>query len=580
MHFERTLILSSLFAASLSVSPAATAAPAPPQVAALAPAEAVPAGPPTWCNGVTVKTSSTPNSLKLSSEVYGGMKLESMRDVVLYACSDPKDASRHAWTRAVRQSISNDYGLTLADNARLMSLAAKLHGGDNRYQAPSRPADDPACQRLPPPKSGPYSQRLSRVLERIGIGCGDWRTKENREVLPSRYGVENAPYWAVDFEGGFGSELAKAVFVNDVLTDFTPLGNSARGDLRYYLGWVNASGVTLDDAKFRGELRAMNLPEVSAAQAVMTFRKAMARFEQQRRFLADAAKTDKSVAAMFFTGPEAARKQWAIDAAANKATFETVLDLEARMSDSPGGMSGCAKQLFPAFQTWMRAAAKANASTSVRELDMSGYLGSLLAYGLTLCGLNDDQAPVMDLVFGYYMHRSAPRRGPVAASNVGMIEAYNGVAASARVEPGKPAVSPPSFGMSMHAPYLAYDATRLSSGVVASVKPAGASTRITFRSETRKEPVLECGETDKIWRITPSGTKIREYKCTKAGEKSVTGAPSAITVPTFAAGGIRAGNLMLYWQYPNGAGNDRAWPVDVYADKTRARRVNLLGAQL
>ncbi|RKG59079.1 hypothetical protein D7V80_37770 [Corallococcus sp. CA054B] len=574
---QANLLLATLL--SLGFGDALAAKPAP-KVETAAPAEAVPSGAPTWCDGVTEKLSSTPESLELASEYFNGMTLGEMRDLVLYSCESPGDEGRRAWVQAVRQSLSNQHGLTLADNERLMKLAAKTYGQGGRYQAPSM-NDNPVCQKLAPITTGPENLRLIRSLERIGVGCGDWNTQENRSVLGSQHRREEPAVWVVDYEGGFDSELAKAVFVKSQMTNFRALGESTRKDLRYYRNWVNASGVTLDDAAFRRQLAAMDLPEEAEMRAVLTFRGAMAEFAERQRFIEDAAKKDKAVAAMFFKGPEAARAQWAKEAAANKAVFESVLALEAKRTDTPGGMTGCASQLFPAFQGWARDYAKANPSTSVQEMTMGGYLGSALAYGLTLCGLNDKEAPVMERVFEYYLRRTLVQRGPIAASVQGMVNGANeSHGTSGLTDLASPAVQLPSMGMSVHTEDSPMDPTRLPSGVVAKVTPKGNQVLITFKKETRKEPVYECFDTKEIWYVTPGGNVRYRRACKKVSDQTVTGAPAPLTVPRFAAGGIKPGNLVRFWKYTNGESAGSGWPVEVFADGSRKRRVNLLGAQL
>jgi len=559
---------------ALAIAPA-------PKVPPVAPAEAVPSQAPTWCAGVTAKLRSTPEKLQLASEYFRPMALGDMGDLVLFSCESPDDENRRAWVQAVRQSLSNESGLTLADNERLMTLAASIFGQGGRHAEPSF-RDNPACQGHPPLTTGPENLRLIRSLERIGMGCGDWNSQENRMVLGSHHNRETPAVWVVDYPGGFDSELAKAVFVQSQITDFRALGGSTRQDLRYYRNWVNASGVTLDDAAFRRQLAAMNLPEEAAMKAVLTFRRAMAEFAASQRFIEHAAKGDKAVAAMFFAGPEAARARWQKDAAANKAVFEAVLALEAKRGERPGGMDGCAAELLPSLQSWARDHVKANPKVSAPEISMDGYLGSMLAYGLTLCGLNDAEAPVMERVFEYYLRRTLAQRGPISASVQGMVDGANDAGGTGPLggELALPAVRMPSLGMSLHAEDTPMDPTRLHSGVVAKVTPKGKKVQITFKQATRKEPEYACADTKQIWYVTPGGTVHYRKACKKVRERTVTGAPSPLVLPGFAAKGIKPGNLVQYWKYTNGEVEGAGWPVEVFSDASRKKRVNLLGAQL
>ncbi len=507
---------------------------------------------------------------------------EGLRELVLFSCEEPADAARQKWVQAVRQSVSNQAALSLADNERLMKLGAALHGGETRYRPPQNPAEDPGCTALPVLKEGTLAQKVTRVAERVGIGCGDWNTRLHRDALPLRFGEDRRPWWLVDFNDGLGSELAKGAFVGAVLTNFKSLSKAAQEDLRYYLPWIHASAVELDAARFRTQLDALPVPEASKGAALLFFGGARARFERQRAFVTAQAKANKGVEGMFLSGPTAARAQWAKDAQAHPGVLEQLLALEEKMTDTPGGMTGCAKALFPLFQEWVKKTAKPAASVTAQEFVMRDYVGSQLAYGLTLCGLNDADAPVLDQVFGYYLSRVEAQRGPMVASHLGSIDGWNAAQAKrANAElpdPSGALVTPPTFGMSMHSSFLPFDGQSVRSGVVASVKPQKDKVRITFKKEPRKEPILKCGFSDKLLSVTTNGTRIFEYHCKKVGERPVTDSHAPITVPVYAAGGIKAGSLVLFWDYDDG--KEPAWPIEVFSDKSRKKRVNLLGAQL
>ena len=581
-----------------------------PTVAAVAPAETIAAEAPTWCDGVHPSPSFRPRRLELAGGYNGGWTLESMKNLVHFSCVDVDHGPRQAWVQAVRQSISNQYALTNADNAFMMKLAAQKNPGDaprgdrkdrKRERRGGRKGggggdDRPGCAQLQPLTNGTYEVRLTRALERIAVGCGNALNRENREAVPRRFSDKGFPYWVVDIENGFGSELAEAVFVDDVLTDLGSYGEEGRADLRNYVNWIPASAVSLDDARFRKELSAMNLPEVAQMNAILTFRKALGRFARQKAFIDDAAGKNAAVKKMFITGPQAARVAWAKDAKAHRKTFKTVLALEDAMSDTPGGMSGCAEKLFPTFQKWLKGKAKAHKNLSPAELSMDDYLGSQLAYALTVCGRNDETAPVLDQVFNYYFQNGTPQRGPISASYAGSLDAYNaslgaaksggfsgergGAAKGPLPQPGSLPVHPPKLGQSMHGITTTYDPKFLPSAVVKSVKKKGKDTLITFKTTSWKEPVMNCVETNKISRITSDGRILYRMKCKKVCEKTVKHTAEPITIPTYAAGGIVPGTLVVYTVYSNMIKVGRAWPVEVFKSKKRKKRVNLLGTKL
>lgn len=564
----------------------------PPTVAPVPPAEAVPAGPPTWCSAKPAPESYEATKPSLSTDVYGGLTLESMEELARFGCNHTDDAQRQAWVQAIRQSISNDYGLTLADNERLMKLLGTLYTADSSYRRPNSHDTDPGCQKLPPLKSGPFAARFSRTLERVAIGCGEWRSIEN-QTLPSRYGNDAPPFWVVDSEGGLGSELAKGAAISIILSDLTGKNETERSDLRLYAQWVNASAIEPDPSRFYDELKALALPEVTAVQAILNYRRALVRLDQQRAFIEAAAKQSKGLEAYFLSGPQAARKRLATEAAGGAKLLAEVAEVERKRIEDPEALKGCAKALFATFEPWVRGALKAQPKATPQDFVMDGLVGSQLAWGLTLCALGDTTAPVMDQVFGYYFYRSPTLRGPISASQAGSIEGYNeamshkaggawalSLDGGSAVEPLRPIVNPPSLGMSVHASYLPYDPQQMPSGIVASVKTAGADTTLTFKAVTFKEPQLKCEDSDQLWRITPSGTRIYHHICKKTGERTVTRAPKPITVPTWAAGGIKANALVSFWRYDNGEAPERGWVVEAFADKSGKKRVNFLGAKL
>ncbi len=570
----------------------------PPAVPAAYPAEAVPAQAPTWCDGVETPSNFQPSTLKLASDVNGLMRPDAMKNLVWFSCVDVEHDKRQKWVQAVRQSISNEYALTNADNEKVMKFAARLvveDQGKKKQRGGARGADRAVCQKWAPLSSGTLEKRLTRALERIAIGCGNALSKENRESVPRRFADKGFPYWVVDIDGGFGSELAKSTFVADVLTDLSAYGEQGQADLRNYTNWVLASAVSLDDKVFRQELAGMGLGEEGEVDAILWFSRARGRYLRQGKFVEAAAKKNKQVKAMFIEGPKAARGLWKKDAAQAKKLFSTVLALEDKLRDTPGGMSGCAKTLYPDLQKWVAAKHKKNKDVALGEIRFDDYVGYQLAYGLTVCGYNDPEAPVMDQVFGYYLDQASPQRGPVTASYAGMLEGYNdaradnkaggfdgsrgGGSAGALPQPAAVPVQPPDIGQSMHGITTMFDPRYVPSAVVKAVKKKGDVVEVSFVTTSWQEPVLACTETNKISKIRADGTIQYRMKCKKTGTRTVKNTPQPITVPAWTATGIKAGALLVYTVYPNQMAVGRGWPLEVYASKARKKRTALLGVK-
>ncbi len=523
-------------------------------------AERVAPMPPTWCEGVEAALAQTYDnyhvpSLSMSPDT---SPPQALVNVVTFSCFDPEFDVRQRWVAWFRQGLANTYGLEPVASARLLKLAAKLAiAGDVEAQRKA------TCAQFEPLKTGPAEARYSRRLERTALGCSTPASDDER-LSPS----------VIDVPHGLSSQLAAAALSSQLVTQGF---HSNDGKLT---GFAIANAVvTLDTAAFEQELAGWKLNEVGVITATLNF---YAVVQVIKRLEPEARARNASV---LIDAPKKGAQAFAASLASTQAAIDVALALEDQKRT--GTLKGCAQSLYGEV-----AAAAKGQRAPLDELRLDG----LLAYKLTFCGRNDPDAPVMERVFGYYAERSVPVRGPFTAAYLALIEAYNaqgqsgskaGFDATAKRGGGGPDSNDPYVpGRSpIPPPALEHNNTinpaMLATGVVKSVENQGALTKISFRTEHYRVPVLECHETNKIDRITDDGTILYRSNCKKVGEKEETSTNGPITVPTYAAHGVSAGSLL---RYESAYVNDdvkgqphRGWVVEAWDSSERKARTSLFG---
>lgn len=519
---------------------------------------------PTWCDGAEQALAST-----YSNYHVGGLPVDddaqnyrAIINLVVFSCLDPAFETRQKWVAAARQALSNKLGLSAAVNERVVKLAAKL--------ALSRDADkqqqEATCNQVPPLTSGPDEARYTRKLERLALGC-------RRDAVDG----DDLRMSSVDVPNGVGSQLAGAVLADRMTTQGF---HSNDGKLT---GFAVANAViTFDPAKFESELVAMKLNELGSIQAIAAFYGAALRMKN----LEVEAKARN--AAVLIDAPKKGARAFAANLANNQAAIDMALRLEEQRKS--GTLKGCAAKIYPDL-----AAAVKKEKSALAELRLDG----LLAYKLTLCGRNDPDAPVMESVIGYYAERSVPVRGPFTAAYMALLEAHNGSGGNGGSGSSGGGFDPKAqrgSAPSSKGPFVpdsnpiepaelehnnTMNPSTLAAGVVKAVETQGALTKITFRTERYKVPVLECHETNKIDRITSDGTILYRSSCKQVGEKEEEATNEPIAVPTWAAAGVAAGSFL---RYAGASVNDdvkgqphRGWIVEAYESKAQKKRTSLFG---
>lgn len=541
---------------------------------------------PTWCDGVVEAKGErfwgsfqpeAPPNLDERGFDYGYLER-----AVLFSCQDPEYDVRQQWVASFRQQLSNQKQLSEAHNLELMKLGPILVKEENWV----RDSEKKLCQKYPPLANGTREAKATRSLERIALGCGNRLSSENRHAL-----------WDLDIEGGIGSQLALAGFVDYFVPELRgSYDNLEEGALGWVTKYVVAAAVPLDAKTFEREIAAMKLSPYGKAQARLTFYGGVGRMKVYKNALMSAAKKTPGIKKMVFDGPAASLKRFKAENARAKKVLAKVLAVEDRMGGQ-AAINGCGKEFFKEFKPYLKKAMKSQRKAAPNEIRFTDMEGFLLVYGMTACGRKDEMAPVLDYAFGGFYNNTSPIKGPLTAAYRGMVEGYNdavgdqktggfssarggGGSAPALKPPDRNPIEAPELPQSSHGFTGHTDLQFLASAVVKSVQTKGDSVTAKFGTKSWKEPVLKCNETNKIDRIGSDGKIHYKFKCKKVGEKTVTFTQKPITVPKWASAGLKKGALVKFIRYSNMVKPERAWLVEVFASKKGKKRTSLLGAPL
>lgn len=522
--------------------------------------EAIAAGAPTWCDGTEkafepLYANYHVRALSMNSDTPGARLLA---QAVVFSCRDPGHDARQKWVAWFRQNLSNTFGLTAADNERLMKLGAKVAVSDDLDKQ-----QKDTCAQFESLKEGPAEQRFSRALLRVGLMCPGRLVDQ----------ADGVPLNAIDVPDGVGSQVAGAVLANTLTTQ----GFSSEDGRLTGFAVANAT-ITFDPAKFEKELAEWKLNDVGTINAVETFYGSAAKMKALEVL------ARKRSAAVLLDAPKKGVKAFLEALPKNKPLIDTALALEDQKRS--GGLKGCGAKLYPEV-----AAVVKGEKATYDEVRLDG----LLAYKLTLCALNDPDAPGMQRVFGYYAERSTAVRGPFTAAYLALLDAHNANSGAPKAEfdPRAKRGAGPSDGSGPFAPGRSpVDAPELDlgntlnpmttpTGIVKSVEAQGALTKIVFRTEHYMVPVLDCVETGRIDRILPDGTILYRKSCKVTGQQEVTATNEPITVPSYAANGVSPGSFLVY---ESAAVNDdvkgqphRGWVIEAYESKAKKKRTSLFG---
>ncbi len=308
--------------------------------------------------------------------------------------------------------------------------------------------------------------------------------------------------------------------------------------------------------------------------------------------------------AVIIDGPEAAVAKNRKQTADNKALLDTILAIQDRIDPKKaGGLNGCGEALYPYFSKWLRAKAKADKVASAKALDFDDYQGSSILYGLFLCSHGD--AATMGLTRALYSaySRTLIQHGPLSAAYAGMLESFNDVTAKqskASTFTSARRGSGPKIDFSKltwnpiarpEPPRNLFTGKNISkqTGVIKSVKKSGDRVVFQFKTVKYRVPTFKCKDTRRISYIQDNGIVHYKQNCVKTGSREVKETNDPVSIPSWAAEGIKKNMSMTY--YAEKASSSRAskkgngpvrggWPVEVFKSQKQKRLVGLYGVKL
>lgn len=532
--------------------------------------------PPTWCDGVLASRPKLFANFRVGGlQPSNTLTLEGLDAAVAFSCVDPDFDRRQQWVAAWRSALAVKPGFPAAVSQRLLELGGKLFVANARAAA-----EKDLCVAVAPLERGTAEDRATRALVRIGLMCG------NRLSDGNGYAMSD-----LDLPGGIRSQLARAQLVLATLNLDPADGNDS-----YQLTQASTVGTLraaapLDAAAFEKELEGMALSPLGQVRALTTFYSALGRMDAWVAALTKLEAKVPGLKKLAFDAPAAGVVAFDKDLPKTKPLIDLIVAMEAQRT----GLGGCAQKLWAHLPPELK-----GKKEPVNALAFDGPTGSLLVYALTLCGRADPEAPVMETIFRAWADRSDAVRGPLGAAYQAYVAAYNdtvggkpkgggfdpdkrgGPAVQLGLPaPGKPLVTQPGFGGSVHGEANPLNRSlALSGGVVKAVEAKGATVKISFRTETFKVPDYSCVETNKIDRITPEGTIVYRSSCTKIGEHEATSTLEPIEVPAWAAGGVKAGSYLTATQLGNGQAKGRGWILEAWDSKAQTKRTSLFGVEL
>jgi hypothetical protein len=355
---------------------------------------------------------------------------------------------------------------------------------------------------------------------------------------------------------GYGN-LSGAVALADELGDrlselgrlslITKCFEHAKEDATAALIWAVCGNdvAAADLKKLEAELAAEGIGPASHDEVLAEAKERLAAARKVGAAVEAAAKDDPGVAALIKFGA-AAREEWAAYASKNKVAIERFLALKdaARSGKSNSkGYDGCFEATQPAFARLVRATkfpwdVKGDPMpfhVSFVTTTTEGYL-TTVAYAACAFG----QDPAGESIY------TAAANTPGGGARFGA----RSIALAKALDPAfKPSFAQRSLRFDDMAFQWRYGMTMLGAnsitaimtpggGVVATLKPEGNSTKISFAGNSVEE-CLEWVETNRIAQVTPNGTISYQKTCKKRGR--VANQASAVNAPSKYLGGISPG---------------------------------------
>ncbi len=578
--------------------------------------EAIPLGMPAYCGDIVAKKKQSrevaPRSLKLPTYA-SKINIEDVVTAALFACTDSGYGPIQQWTQAYRQKVSNLTGFSVAQNEALFEYATRSYKVPTRQGYRGRPGvggripDKAHCAKHPVKTTGLAEEQISRNLERTLLKCKGGTRLDFETGLNLNFN-QQYPYWVVDTATGPSTQIAKAGLVRKLIVN--RVYENALYDPRaidnpqvLMQNYAVARTVGLDTKALESEIRGLGLSEEHTWQIrfyTYGVHQSMRNIEAfTKAWLAE----NPQYKPVIIDGPAAAVAQNRKDLATYKPLIDTILAVEDRIDPKKaGGLNGCAQALHPHLQKWLRKKVKADKVGSIKTLRFDDYEGSVLLYGLYFCGHGD--AAVTGMVRGLLnsYNRTLIQHGPLSAAYAGMLESFNDVSekqstastfstarrgSAPKIDFSKLTWNPiarPQPPRDLNSSKTLGEQT----GVIKSMKKEGDRVVFQFKTVKYRVPTFKCKDTRRISYIQDNGIVHYKQNCVKTGTREVKETNDPVSIPAWAAEGIKPRMSMTYVaerdRYSGkktGKGPVRAgFPKEVFKSQKQKKLVGLLGVKL
>jgi hypothetical protein len=442
---------------------------------------------------------------------------------------------------------------TSANNAGASNAASAGNAGSTSSQPAAPESSGPGS----PPTSRPVS---TKRIEDVAApdpkaALASWTPAQQwmpRGKWGSDYGYGNLS-GAIALADELGDRLGELGRVSLIAACF----QHAKEDATSALIWaICGHDVTvLDLQKVRAELAAEGIGPASHDEVMAEAGNWLATGKKVGAAVEAAAKDDPGVAALLRLG-QAAREEWTAYASKNQDAIERFLALKDAVRSGKSNhknYAGCYEATHPAFTKLVRATRfpwdvqgdPMPFHVSFVTATPAGYV-TTVAYAA--CAFGQDPA-------GEALYTAAANQ-PGGGARFG---ARSIALAKALAPTFKPAFAERSlrldgmafqwkYGMTMPGANSITAIMTPGGGVVATMKPEGAVTKLNFRGNT-VDACLEWVETNRVAQVTPNGSVSYQKTCKRRGQ--IANQASAVSVPTRYLGGISAGvNVLTVDNFP------------------------------
>jgi hypothetical protein len=533
---------------------------------------------PGWCDRLSKHEVATSRMIWVTSRMQALVEERywwaTTREILGPLCGNPEDAAVQQQTAYLYQWWVNRTGLAPEQLDGLFRYFATFPGSDRALYAESMAE---ACRAFPEPGDEASDRdRLLARATRASLGCAD---SDGTPYWVGRSSTDDL-YWHLDAAEAPPSELVRAHAVLQCLGDPDAIED---GELAAYAA-CGADARAIDPAALEREIAGYHeLAQAHARLTVAAARRVAARYQAVARARADA---DPAWQTLLFDAPAAGWNAWTAAYRADQKMIDAARAYEVRYGGpSRKAAKGCWDDAWGHFTAHV---AKAEAdSLDEAKRAMTDLTGTILLEHVVACADAEGQAQIFT-VLGQLFDRARPARGPRYAAYFAVLDALGEILADRSKFPVEPQalayyyrdrspVARSGWGNVSELDLAREDG----GGVVKKTKRDGDGVRVEFKTDRWKQSIWNCTPNNRILQYRPDGTPVYDSDCTYGGKQWVEETHDPIWIPAAMAGGIGLGTFVRAATSIDRHGD--AWdaiPVEVWADKERAKLTAYLGVEL